>query len=552
MSQAYRSLFDYATRAGLLDGAPEFGQQIRKLEAFAKRSGEYGAKTPEKSESSDSGTGSRDLQPKASRFPHTAVTPPSTQHQQQQQQHLWGGIVVHQEPSITAKNHGVHSQGPAGLPISDGQSATHLGYEVIAQPTIQNASFPQSVAYGQHNGFTHPAWMPVPVPWSSLPHPQTYAFQEMTFGRRLQRTAIQRAAQLITMKHPPPDKLTRVFGFARLFETYEEIKERTLACVGLTIDDDLSNWKYPFHTLGGAGTHFPDLHTRAPEVRTDGRVSPPSHTSQHSMRPREIAPFTVGPFDMRTNKIREHLVGLGTQINLPGWDGVFWDPDEVDYYLLQNGVSIPALADHWVVELEDGMFGGTLETPTQPHTQAVSNGLSSASSAGVQSTTATLRPASTASTSTNISKSDTHTQEMWQSQQRSTGAGILAHAFTQAATDPALTAFKEGIPTSFADSPLIPLPSNNNDPSLLRSGAAYHGISNLGQPAVPQKRTWRIDVEKLLDGTYLHRRTHGPWSKTNPLVELISKATCLGRTPGFKPKDVDAAFWASVVVSDSF
>lgn len=33
-------------------------------------------------------------------------------------------------------------------------------------------------------------------------------------------------------------------------------------------------------------------------------------------------------------------------------------------------------------------------------------------------------------------------------------------------------------------------------------------------------------------------------------IEIVSRAVCLGRSPGFRPKDVNAAFWLATRSDD--
>ncbi|KAK6084331.1 BZIP family transcription factor [Seiridium cupressi] len=544
MGEAYRKLFDYATRNGLLEQAPEFGQHLMNLEALARRSVEHVSKNEEEVDSSDSAAGVAVTRRNPSVSPSTLSAPPTHQRQQQQPQQpqqLWPGIVLSHEASAAPSQH-VHPNVPN---ISIPHHTAHSGYEIIAQPTSQNASFPQPLAYDQPDIYSQNPWVSTPSPWNSLPNPHSYAFQEWTFGKRLQRTALQCAAKLITQENPPPNKMIRVFGLSRLFESHEQLRERTLACLGRTASEDLSHWRFPFQTVGGAGTHFPDMHSRAPELRTNGQ----GPASPKSGKPKDLAPFSTGPFDLRTNKLRETLIGLGGQLNLPGFDGVFWDPDEVDYYLLQNGVNIPALADHWVVEIEDGAFAGSSANAAdlpQPRTHDMSSsGASSASSLGAQSAPSTAHTSSTTATSASISSPEIHgdnatmsatnpTREIWQSQSSVPVAQQFSHGYTEAATTSNMTSFGGSMTGAFSDASLLALaPSMAPQPEIGIPDTQFQGVHNTAQPLVPRKKTWRIDVEK-----FIHH--------------LISKTTCLGRTPAVRPKDVDLAFWASIVDPNAF
>ncbi|KAI1848859.1 hypothetical protein JX266_005287 [Neoarthrinium moseri] len=553
MSQAYRDLFDFATRNGLLEKAPEFGERLATLEALAKQSGETLIKSD--GDSSDgTSQGSKLVKRKSSgASPPDIALPSPAQQQQPPSQQLWAGVMVSHEPAVETNNHFHH-------PISNVAPAhpgVHAGYEIIAQPTPQNASFAPNMTFSQAHLFM--PWTSVPSPFNSLPNPRTYASQELTFGRRLQRTALQCAASLISMEHPPPDRMMRVFGFARLFETYEQIKERTLACAGVTAQESLYNPKYPFQSLGGNGTHF--SHMGPTDLRTasmDSSSSHGGHMSPRSGRPKDSAPFSIGPFDLRTNKIRDSLVGLGGQINLPGFDGVFWDADEVEFYLLHNGVNIPPLVDHCVVEMDEGTFAAPPPPPPPPnnHQSGMQAPMSSnsgtaytaAANVGLDSIPRTLRTSSTVVTSTsnsspgsqgdNVTVTSSAPEESWTSQHHCS-PDFLPQGYTTVRGTPGVSAFDSSVTGALSDPSLLAYAASDQQQQqhqqqqqqqqhfLQPPVSQFQGLPQ-AQSYVPRKRAWRIDVEKFI-------------------AELISKATCLGRTPGFRPKDVDLAFWASVV-----
>ncbi|KAH6647715.1 hypothetical protein BKA67DRAFT_662481 [Truncatella angustata] len=539
ISLAYRDLLQHAMQKGLLEEDPEFGQRLMAIDALTKASAERTGKEDE-ADSSDSAAGSSGPRSIASKSPTSSLNPATLQQRQQQPQQLWGGIIVsHEAPTLPPQhlNHAVPN-----MPIPTG--ASNSVYEVLAQPNSHNASFPQSMPYNQPSVFSQSAWNTAHSPWNPLSSPNTYAWNELSFGRRLHRSAIQCAAMLITMSNPPPDKMMRVFGFSRLFETYEQIRERTLASAGLSINDDLSHWKYPIHSFGGAGTHFPEMPSQMPSLRTSSKGSPPGQVSPKPRLARPVNPFPHGPVDQRTGKLRESLIKLGGRIDIPGFDGIFWDPDEVEFYLLSNGVNIPPLCDHWVVELEDGTFAGPpAGNPSQAQTQsqgrAPSTSTSSNASARVLSTPSTAGTASTVATSTDLSTPETNSgssipAQIWQSQPTPTGAEPWARPFKQAAIAEEMAHMNATTTAQYQDPSLLGFGTDGqHPPSHLPIGAEFQGLSNLAEPSVPRKNVWKIDVEKFTS-------------------ELVNRGHCLGRTPGFKPEDVDEAFWASVVSVDGF
>lgn len=377
MTQAYQDVFDYAATNGLLDAKSELGRKLMRLEALAKKStdvyDEYDGLSPEDGTDDTQLLGEQRRQSDPSVVSSSENVNSSGSSVQQAfarpdaPQQLWAGVMVTHEPVNEAEAppppqpRGQHQLYPTlydGGPGSRHPPPGPIGYEIIAQPTSQNASFAPQLSFDSssaYGGGMHPSW--TPSPWASLPSPSSLAYQEQSFARRLHRTALQRAARLITMKNPPSEAVLRVFGFARLFETLEQIRERTLSLLTRTERESLFNQEYPFQQLGGIGTHFPAAHEASEHGSSTASTTMLGGLPNGRPNKEDHHPFAMGPMDPRVGKIRETLVSLGGEINLPGFDGQFWDPDEVQIYLMHNGVEIPPAVDHHIVELEDGAFG---------------------------------------------------------------------------------------------------------------------------------------------------------------------------------------------------
>lgn len=519
MGQAYRDLFDFATRKGLLEQAPEFGQRLLKLEALTKRSAEYSYGNDDEAESDGGVSSSKRRGRKANdSTPAEPLARSSTHQQQPQPQPLWGGVIVTHEPVEEPEQ-----QYPQ--PIADATvtpEETHvLGYEVIAQPTHHNASFAPNMIFDE--SFLINSWDP--SPWNSLPNPNSFAYQEITFGRRLQRTALQRAAKLLTMDNPPPDKMMRVFGIARLFETYEQIKERTLASLAHSTAEPLSFWKYPFSNLGGAGTHFPAMETGSSDPKANRSTNADTRRGTavlSSGRSKETNPFYMGPMEPRASEVKASLLGIGGQVKMPGFDGVYWDCDEVDFYLVHNGVSIPPLVDHCVVEIADGAFSQSSgQAPFPPHMQmrpqepAPSSAVSaSAASFATAPTNSMVAPStgisSPVSSAENPTISSNAPDDSWPSRSTSNaGIDFFSQGFSQMAGAPGLTAFDSSITAGFEESLLAFAPGD--DQSLL-GGLGQHSNAYSQGRDKPGRRTWTIDVGKFVEGKFERGSPLQPWA----------------------------------------
>ncbi|KAK7975292.1 hypothetical protein PG989_013755 [Apiospora arundinis] len=522
MTQAYQEVLNCAATNGLLDAKSELGRKLLRLEALATKSqdayDDYDGSSAEggtedtqlladrRRQSEPSVSSSENANSSASSAKQAFVKPDSTQQ-------LWAGVMVSHEPASETEAPRPSQLYPSLYDANSSQPPGPIGYEIIAQPTSQNASFAPQLSFD--SSYDMHSW--ASSPWASLPSPSTLAYQEPSFARRLHRTALQRAARLITMKDPPSEAVLRVFGFARLFETLEQIRERTLGLLTRSERDSLLNHDYPFQHRGGMSRHFHA--TEASEL-----ISSPTPCGLPA-RPKDGYPFTMGPMDPRVGKIRETLVSLGGEINLPGFDGQFWDPDEVQIYLMHNGVEIPPAVDHHVIELEDGAFG---PPPSQvqgeddksqfagrptPSSATPGEGTGAGTNTGKAATTgASTRLAGPASHPNIMSATpSTESMPLWPQ-----GHSTVDHFSPMGSAAPTLSAF-----------PAHPFPGPNVLSFPLGLGGSNYSSSPIAPHASATKRTLRIDVDE-----FLH--------------QLIIKMTCLGRSPGIRPKDVDLAFWASV------
>ncbi|KJK84676.1 hypothetical protein H633G_11648, partial [Metarhizium anisopliae BRIP 53284] len=54
------------------------------------------------------------------------------------------------------------------------------------------------------------------------------------------------------MSNPPPDRFAAVFGFCLFFESKAAIIQRLQLSLSRNQHEDLSHWRFPFTSLGGA------------------------------------------------------------------------------------------------------------------------------------------------------------------------------------------------------------------------------------------------------------------------------------------------------------
>jgi len=188
-----------------------------------------------------------------------------------------------------------------------------------------------------------------------LPSPATYCAHETTFGRRLQRANIERGLRLISMASPPPDRYAAVFGFCLFFESRDTNIHRLSQQVSRSREESLHYWHHPFTNLGGAGTFLPNMMSGI----SSGKYSVPEHRdlligNQHTReygKPSMMTGFTMGPFSEDFEVARKEKLDHRMRMLSPGFEGDFFDPDEVETYLRHLGIVIPPAVDFVEAEI---------------------------------------------------------------------------------------------------------------------------------------------------------------------------------------------------------
>lgn len=232
-----------------------------------------------------------------------------------------------------------------------------LGYEIVTMPTFENASFPFDLnPESPYPNILDQASTSTPAypvsPYSSLPLPQSMAFGEPTFGRRLQRNALELAYRLITMPNPPKHRYAEVFGFCMLFETIDKIRERLSIALERTASESLNWWQAPFWAAGGSGQHQlqqGNSGAGASRVGNQGTADQMKYSFAGGQ-------FGLGPFGEKVSETRDRRIDPRMRIRLPGFEGDFYDPEEVELYLQARGVAIQPGQDYLTTEVDVAAF----------------------------------------------------------------------------------------------------------------------------------------------------------------------------------------------------
>ncbi|KAI1100356.1 hypothetical protein F4804DRAFT_47465 [Jackrogersella minutella] len=490
INSAYQNLFDYASQRGLLAQAPEFRQQLQRLQTLIKQTQEQDTLkfSDQGSPEGNSDEGVHEVQ----RTEDTTVLneEPATTLPESQAEHLWGGLQVSHEPVLQQD---IPTEASTLDPTLNNPQAQQ--YEIVTAPTHDNASF--GIYPLVETTFSTAAHSWAEHPWNRLTGPRTMAFHEWAFARRLHRHCVERASALINMPNPPPTRMSRVFGFVMLFETVDEIRSRTMATLNRVREEPLNYWEYPFHRLGGSGTHF------------DG----PSSLSGSSTY--QSSGFGTGPFNERTTRVRDTLMGVSQYINMNGWEGTWFDSGEVETYLAQNGVIIPTAADVHTVEIQPGAFS---DVQAQPQIQLMQ----------------TIPP----NTAPILHGSQSFTPGM---------SGDVPSAM-------GVPTFSAGPNSAAANPGLIPATQDGAWPPVSVTSSLYGGISTT-DGGVPAFTGFDNMAANVFPNSQSHMFSHYEPAPSKRVMldvnkfigEMISHATCLGRAPAFRPKDIVTSFWSAVI-----
>lgn len=497
MSNAFMKLHDYAVSHGILEMLPEFAQELRstteKFLILARKSSESGGGDSQAgSPGQESGVSDKSVrhQHDKSSSPEVVEAQPASNISNS----IWGysfSTGAELDPALTMADMTlpITHTAPISWPAEDPKQ--DLGYDMTI-PALDDTDFTFSSPslesfFSQSSAsptalttttptLTPPSYSPYLYP---LPLPSTMAFAEATFGRRLQRLTIESGYQLLTMTNPPQARYAKAFGFCLLFEPVEKIRARLRRGIEKSRGESLHHWPSPFWAVGGAGQH---------QFGTDAAVEEPHHQGKKRVGNDgtvDVAKhgfgthFGLGPFDAPTADTRDRRLDAGMRIVLPGFEGEFFDPDEVEIYLHTRGVRIRPGQDYVTAEVDAAWFQG-------------------GGGGGDEEWAGEITPPTPSSSSLDL--------EM----EAAAAGGWL------------------GGNNVFGDARVAE--------SLLAGGG---------------KRIVTLDVGVLLRGEcilrvhdYLRGASFGMLN-TDDFAELVNNSTCLGRSAGFRPKDVNQAFWAA-------
>ncbi|KAL7794337.1 hypothetical protein V8C37DRAFT_66409 [Trichoderma ceciliae] len=223
-----------------------------------------------------------------------------------------------------------------------------FNYEVIAQATPSNASFPffaplESPPSQQQSGGYLGNSITSPSPYPRLSPPMSYGFHERSFSRRLQQTTLECGLKLATMKNPPPEQYATVFGFCLLFESRDSIIRRLAAGLKKVQSESL-DWKMPTPLM--QNDQFGFLENNFSSTGSDDLNQALLSLSKSNGFPNipQFGPQSHIGSDERT----EQRIRMICQ----NFEGEFFTADEVELFLRRLGLSIPPNVDYVEAELD--------------------------------------------------------------------------------------------------------------------------------------------------------------------------------------------------------
>ncbi|KAL7811588.1 hypothetical protein V8C26DRAFT_408405 [Trichoderma gracile] len=460
MSKEFTKFYDIVLSEGILDLAPHAAPRLRLIADRLLRI------------SSMVGTG--------------AITPPESD-----------------DPAVTAKPVGARQEAndiAADLAAQAGVLEPELGasfssqqqqqqqhhsgafnYEVIAQATPNNASFPFFAAFETTTSQPQTGnYMSNSSPYPRL-SPPVFGFTERTFSKRLQKTTLERGLRLATMKNPPPEQYATVFGFCLLFESRDSIIRRLAAGLKRVQNESL-DWKM------ASSDQFGFLDNAFATAGTDDL----GHTLLSLGKPTTNFPGLTASFSQQLPVSSDERTEQRIRMICQNFEGEFFTADEVELFLRKLGLVIPPNVDYFETELDLNDLQAADEASTKNLFASIG-----------------LPPGSSGLTSggNNNNSSSSSSNSMWHMNASSMGdfaSSLRGDSSEGQNNNTRKTDF--GFGSDLAGEVAAFLNSHDFG-QMWSSGSSW------------QKTKVSLDVRRLID-------------------ELGSRSVCLGRVPGVRPKDV--------------
>ncbi|KAM0720213.1 hypothetical protein Q7P37_004349 [Cladosporium fusiforme] len=327
---------------------------------------------------------------------------------------------------------------------------------------------------------------------TELNPPQTYSFHEKTLARRLHRACLEGAYQLLLDPGRRPHTFDRVFKLSLLSRDKARMATSIKRILDRGVDEPLEFWDAPLIHIGGAGTHYP---------RREPLSQPPE--------PRKPV-FHLGIIGPQMLNLLENVVqarpAVDISIEIAGFEGEWFDPYDIEGYLASKGVHIDPMVSFVEAEITDfPSDSGTISSNSSTRNSGVPGSQSGASYWDPEQWS-------------ELQRMDADAMR-WQDVGNASVSGLGNVGYSDTSTGSWLNLqpadHLNGKGTS-ANMSFHQAGANVLDSDL-------NGFAQVTPPSLePQRKVVIIDVGKFVK-------------------VLTVTGVCLGRTPGFKRKDVDRA-----------
>ncbi|KAK0785298.1 hypothetical protein LTS16_013108 [Friedmanniomyces endolithicus] len=328
-----------------------------------------------------------------------------------------------------------------------------------------------------------------------LPTIQTYSFQETTFARQLHRSCLE-AAYHVLIDPARQHIRKRIFKLSLLGDDPARLKTSLEAVLARGAQESLEFAEAPLLHVGGAGTHYPrrDLHGNLQSRRSTYNLG-------------LVGPQTLALLESAA----QNNVSADMTVEIAGYEGVWFDPYDVEGYLEERGIRIDPLQSFVEAEIDDDDISMSSSGPSTPPLEYSStpDGLGQDPILPTGTVGFDKRNDFTDMTLTNVGYSDAMTGDWTNFLEPSQSTnGLDTHAQAGSNT-PTVSWTDNSMPRLMQDSLMQSI-----DYSSFRPPPFNH--------RVPRKKNVIIDTLKLVKA-------------------LTMRGVCLGPTPGFKRQDVDQA-----------
>ncbi|KAK3680680.1 hypothetical protein LTR37_021119 [Vermiconidia calcicola] len=319
--------------------------------------------------------------------------------------------------------------------------------------------------------------------------PMTYSFQETTLARRLHRSCAEMAYQLVLDPNRKPAEYERIFRLTLLGRN----REKLTACLKTVLDrgphEELDFWEAPLIHVGGAGTHY---------SRRDPFGNPLPKKTSHNVG--IIGPQTLSLLE---NAAKSNI-STDMTVEIAGFEGEWFDPYDVQGYLEEKEIFIDPGSSFAEAEIIEWQQASGVASPVRSVQNSTMLPETSGSLRGRSTSPLVMRHENAVMNGADVDFSQ------WNN--------FTAVGYSDVQNGSWMSFMQPG--QSIKEATHLTSSWEGYDINAASSVALANG--HLTPPIPPQGRNILIDVSKFVQ-------------------VLVYTGVCLGRSPGFRRRDVDRA-----------